>query len=76
MSGVVELSGGPGLPDNVESLEAKPVAEKSAAVISADGDRIAHLEKELAALRNEVSDFHKEISDLKQQFAQFKKQFD
>jgi len=76
LSGVVELSGGPGLPDNVESLEAKPVAEKSAAVISADGDRIAHLEKELAALRNEVSDFHKEISDLKQQFAQFKKQFD
>jgi len=70
------LSGDSGLPGNVESFETKPVAEISAAANSADGDRIAHLEKELAALRNEVSDFHKEISDLKQQFAQFKKQFD
>jgi len=76
LSGDVELSGGPGLPHNVESLEAKPVAGASTAVISADGDRIAHLEKDLAALRNEVSDFHEEISDLKQQFAQFKKQFE
>jgi uncharacterized protein YceH (UPF0502 family) len=70
LSGDVELSG------VVESFEAKPSAETSAAGISADGDRIAHLEKEVAALRNEVSDFHKEISDLKQQFAQFKKQFE
>jgi len=76
LSGGVGLSGGPGLPDNVESFGAKPVAETSAAAISVDGDRIAHLEKELAALRSEVSDFHKEISDLKQQFAQFKKQFE
>jgi len=76
LSGVVELSGDSRLPDNVESFEAKPAAETSAATISADGERIGHLEKELAALRNEVSDFHKEISDLKQQFAQFKKQFE
>jgi uncharacterized protein YceH (UPF0502 family) len=76
LSGDVELSGGPGLPVNVESFDAKPVAEASAATISANGERVAHLEKELAALRNEVSDFHKEISDLKQQFAQFKKQFE
>ena len=75
LSGDVELSGGPGLPGNAESFEAKS-AETSAGKISADGDHIAHLEKELAALRNEVSDFHKEISDLKQQFAQFKKQFE
>jgi uncharacterized protein YceH (UPF0502 family) len=76
LSGDVGLSGGPGLPDNVESFEKKPASERSAATISADGDRIAHLEKELAALRNEVSDFHKELADLKQQFAQFKKQFE
>jgi len=76
LSGDVELSGGSGLPDNVESFEAKPLAQTSAATISADGDRIAHLEKDLAGLRHEVSDFHKEIADLKQQFAQFKKQFD
>jgi len=76
LSGVVELSGGSGLPDNVESFEAKPLAQTSAATISAEGDRIAHLEKDLAGLRHEVSDFHKEIADLKQQFAQFKKQFD
>jgi uncharacterized protein len=70
------LSGDPGLPGNVESVKVKPVAEKSAAASPADGERIAHLEKDLAGLRNEVSDFHKEISDLKQQFAQFKKQFE
>ena len=64
------------MPVNVESFEKKPASERSAATISADGDRIAHLEKELAALRNEVSDFHKELADLKQQFAQFKKQFE
>jgi uncharacterized protein YceH (UPF0502 family) len=76
LSGDVELVGGSGLTDNVESFEAKPVAETSAAAVSANGERIAYLEKELAALRNEVLDFHKEISDLKQQFAQFKKQFE
>jgi uncharacterized protein YceH (UPF0502 family) len=76
LSGDVEFSGGSASPDSVESFAAKPVVETSAAAISADGQRIAHLEKELAALRTEVSDFHKEISDLKQQFAQFKKQFE
>src|ERR1700752_3712900 len=64
------LSGDVGLRDNVESSEAKSAAKPSAAASPADGDRIAHLEKDLAALRNEVSDFHKEIADLKQQFAQ------
>jgi uncharacterized protein YceH (UPF0502 family) len=64
------------LSGDVESFDVKPVAEASAATISADGERIAHLEKELAALRNEVSDLHKEISELRQQFAQFKKQFE
>jgi uncharacterized protein len=70
------LSGDPGLPDNVESFESTPVVGKSAATSSADGERIADLEKELTALRHEVSDFHKEIADLKQQFEQFKKQFE
>ena len=76
LSGDVELSGAVGLSGVVESFEAKPAAQTSAATNSADGEPIAHLEKDLAALRNEVSDFHKEISDLKQQFAQFKKQFE
>jgi uncharacterized protein len=76
LSGDVELSGGSGLPDNVESFAAKPVAKASVAAASAEDDRLAHLEKDLAALRNEVSDFHKEIADLKQQFEQFKKQFE
>jgi len=43
---------------------------------SADGERIALLEKEVAAFRNNVADFQKEIADLRQQFAQFKKQFE
>ncbi len=64
------------LSGDVESFEAKPVAESNATTNSAGGERIAHLEKEIALLRNEVSDFHKEISDLRQQFAQFKKQFE
>jgi len=65
------LSGEVDLRDN-----AKPEAKKSAAAVSADGNRLAHLDEEIASLRKEVSDFHKEISDLKQQFAQFKKQFE
>jgi len=64
------------LSGDVESFEAKPMEETTAATNSADGERIAHLEKGLGALRSEVSDFQKEISDLKQQFAQFKKQFE
>jgi uncharacterized protein len=70
------LSGDVGLRDNAESFEVRPVAETSAATNSVDGERVAHLEKEVASLRNEVSDFHREISGLKQQFAQFKKQFE
>jgi len=70
------LSGDVDLHDNVESFEAKPEAKETATTISADGERNAHLEEEIASMRKEVSDFHKEISDLKQQFAQFKKQFD
>src|SRR5438477_4220298 len=69
-------SGDVDLHDNVESFEAKPEAKETATTISADGERNAHLEEEIASMRKEVSDFHKEISDLKQQFAQFKKQFD
>lgn len=61
---------------DVEAFEAKPEAKESAATISADGNRIAHLEEEIALMRKEVSDFHKEVFDLKQQFAQFKKQFE
>ena len=70
------LSGDADLRDHVESFEAKPEAKETATTISADGERNAHLEEEIASMRKEVSDFHKEISDLKQQFAQFKKQFD
>jgi len=70
------LSGDVDLPDAMESLEAKPEAKETAAAVSADGQRIVHMEEEIASLRKEVLDFHKEISDLKQQFAQFKKQFE
>src|SRR5438309_6510614 len=45
---------------DVEAFEAKPEAKESAATISADGNRIAHLEEEIALMRKEVSDFHKE----------------
>src|SRR5437879_1389382 len=51
---------------NVQSFEAKPKAKESTSIISADGERIAHLEEEIASLR-------KEIADLRQQFAQFRK---
>jgi uncharacterized protein YceH (UPF0502 family) len=64
------------LSGDVEVFEPEREAEVSATMISADGERIAHLEKELGALRSEVLDFQKEISDLKQQLAQFKKQFE
>src|SRR5467141_3616467 len=47
------------LSGEVEVFESKPVAETSAATISADGERIAHLEEEIALL-------HKEIADLRQ----------
>jgi len=50
--------------------------EASATTRSADSERIALLEKEVAALHNDVTNFQREIADLRQQFAQFKKQFE
>jgi uncharacterized protein len=64
------------LSGEVEEWDTKSVAEPQLAPGSADGERIAHLEKEVAALRNDVSDFQKEIADLRQEFAQFRKQFE
>src|SRR6202049_3296653 len=63
------------LSGDVEQWDAKSVAEPQLPPASADGERIAHLEKEVAALRNDVADFQKEIADLRQEFAQFRKQF-
>jgi uncharacterized protein YceH (UPF0502 family) len=64
------------LSGDVESFEPKSEEAVSATTNSHDGERLSHLEKEIAALRNEVTDFQKEIADLKQQFVQFKKQFE
>jgi uncharacterized protein YceH (UPF0502 family) len=64
------------LSGDVESFVAKSEVEASAIANSADNERIALLEKEVAALRDEVANFQKEIADLRQQFAQFKKQFE
>jgi uncharacterized protein YceH (UPF0502 family) len=64
------------LSGDVEEWDAKSVAEPSLTPASVDGERIAHLEKEVAALRNDVADFQKEVAELKQKFADFKKQFD
>jgi uncharacterized protein YceH (UPF0502 family) len=57
------------LSGDLQSLEAKPQAEPTAATRSLDGDPVARFEQELAALRSEVS-------DLKQQLAVFRKQFE
>src|SRR2546426_4693822 len=64
------------LSGDVEVFEPKPEVQTNINTNSADGDRIALLEKEVAALRNNVAGFQKEIADLRQQFAQFKKQFE
>src|SRR5713101_5349870 len=64
------------LAGDVEGLDAKPAAVPQITPASADGQRMAHLEREVADLRNDVADFQKEVADLKQQFAQFKKQFE
>ena len=61
---------------DVEACEPKPEVQTIINANSADGERIALLEKDVAALRNNVADFQKEIVDLRQQFAQFKKQFE
>jgi uncharacterized protein len=55
---------------DAEGFETKPdVVTAAAAAISADGERMTHLEEEVAALR-------KEVADLKQQLATFRKQFE
>ena len=64
------------LSGDVEPFEPKLEVEASATTSSADGERIAQLEREVAALRNNAADFQKEIAVLRQQFAQFKKQFE
>jgi len=64
------------LSGEVEEWDTKSVAEPQLAPGSADGERIAHLEKEVSALRNDVADVQKEIADLRQEFAQFRKQFE
>ena len=64
------------LSGDFESVEPKPEAATNAITASADGERIALLEKEVAALRNTVMEFQQELADLKQQFAQFKRQFE
>ena len=64
------------LSGDVEVFESKVEIPAITNASSADGERIAQLEKEVAALRNNVADFQKEIAELRQQFAQFKKQFE
>jgi len=64
------------LSGDVEVSETKPEVQTIMNPNSGDGERIALLEKEVAALRNNATDFQKEIADLRQQFAQFRKQFE
>lgn len=64
------------LSGDAEVFEPKSEIATSAAANSADAERSALLEKEVAALRNDVANFQKEIADLRQQFAQFKRQFE
>src|SRR5882762_3225580 len=64
------------LSGDVEVFESKLEIPAISNASSADGERIALLEKEVAELRNNAADFQKEIADLRQEFAQFKKQFE
>jgi uncharacterized protein YceH (UPF0502 family) len=64
------------LAGDLESFEPKPEQGANATTASADGELLAHLEKEAAALRSDVADLQKEVADLRQQFAQFRKQFE
>src|SRR5229473_7630724 len=64
------------LSGDVEVSESKLEIPAIMNASSADGERIALLEKEVATLRDNAADFQKEIADLRQQFAQFKKQFE
>jgi len=61
---------------DLEEWDAKSIAEPQLPPRSAEGERIAHLEKEVAALRNDAARFQKEIADVRQEFAQFRKQFE
>ena len=56
--------------------DAKPAPEPPHVTVSADGERVAQLEREVTALRGEVEELHKEAAELKQQFAAFRKQFE
>jgi uncharacterized protein YceH (UPF0502 family) len=64
------------LAGDVDVFEPKSEVETSTTMNSGDAERIALLEKEVAALRQNVADFAKEIADLRQQFSQFKRQFE
>jgi len=64
------------LSGDIEEADAKPAAEPRPTLAPASGERIAHLENEVAALRKEIAESQKEIAELKQQFAQFRKQFE
>ncbi len=64
------------LSGDLEEWDAKSIAEPQLPPRSAEGERIAHLEKEVAALRNDAARFQKEIADVRQEFAQFRKQFE
>lgn len=64
------------LSGDAEAFEPKTEVEPSGTTDSTEVERIALLEKEVAALRRNVADFEKEIVELRQQFAQFKKQFE
>ncbi len=64
------------LSGDMEVFEQKPEVQTIINTNVADGERIALLEKEVAALHDNAADFQKEIADLRQQFSQFKKQFE
>ena len=66
------------LSGDIEAHEAASNHEpqRAAASSSADGARLATLERELTSLRTEAAYLRNDIADLKHQFAQFKKQFE
>jgi uncharacterized protein YceH (UPF0502 family) len=57
------------LSGDLEAWESKPEMGLQIAASPADGDRVTHLEREVASLKDD-------IADLKQQFAAFRKQFE
>lgn len=57
------------LAGDIDGGEVKAETEETIREVSADSEKVGHLQAEVAALRNE-------IADLKQQFAQFRKQFE